>query len=88
MQLTYGSYGPQTCITNADIVDARSQEIPLAYCGLLVQSEYLNIVVESEPLYQSKQCRNHTILSRSINTSWYYQRNAHILARPAALLRP
>jgi len=48
----------------------------------------IRYVVEREPLYQGQQRRNHTILSRSINTPWYYQRNAHILARPAALPRP
>ena len=83
MQPTYGMYGPQTCVADADIMDMRSEKIPLAYPGLLVQSEYLNIVVEREPPYQGQQCGNYAILSRSIDTPRYYQRDSHTWrARP------
>src|SRR5712675_2116162 len=88
MQPAYSAYGPQTRAADADIVNTGSQQIPLACPGLLVQREYLNIVVERESLNEGQQCRDHTVLSRSINAPRYYQRDAHIVARRAVLPRP
>jgi hypothetical protein len=63
VQLAYGVYGPQSGMASADIVDACSQKIPLAYSRLLPQSEHLNIVVERQPLYQGQECGDDAILS-------------------------
>jgi hypothetical protein len=80
MQTAYSAYGTQASTSGADIVDACSQKVPLAYSRLLPQGEHLNIVIERQPLYQGQECGDHAILSRSINAPRYYQSYTHFMA--------